>query len=212
LNITDAELRSAIKEILRQELTSGDPATRKLLTELLLSFILKDSTGAELSSYIKNLQALVDDTIKGLMRSLGDAGASPANRTGRTALFQLSAIEEHTYDLLGRFDSPAPADTFTTTPLGSNAVYTSPSRDFFYSRLGYACAMGIADQPSQTDGVYAELSLDGVNWDYQGAKATASANVGVALSQEVVARYVRFVWKNGATAQTVFRFGGRYHV
>jgi hypothetical protein len=43
------------RAILRSELTSGDAATRKLLADLLLSAILKDSTGAELSDYIKKL-------------------------------------------------------------------------------------------------------------------------------------------------------------
>jgi hypothetical protein len=42
-------------EKLREELTSGDPNTKKLLTELLLSIVLKDSGGSELSNYIKNL-------------------------------------------------------------------------------------------------------------------------------------------------------------
>jgi hypothetical protein len=40
---------------IREELTSGDSKTRKLLTEILLTAILKDSTGSELSDYIKNL-------------------------------------------------------------------------------------------------------------------------------------------------------------
>jgi hypothetical protein len=40
---------------IREELTSGDPNTKKLLTEILLIAILKDSTGSELSDYIKNL-------------------------------------------------------------------------------------------------------------------------------------------------------------
>jgi hypothetical protein len=45
----------ALKRALREELTSGDGNIRRLLTELLLSAILKDSTGAELSSYIRNI-------------------------------------------------------------------------------------------------------------------------------------------------------------
>jgi hypothetical protein len=40
---------------LREELTSGDANTRKPLTDLALSAILKDSTGAELSDYVKSL-------------------------------------------------------------------------------------------------------------------------------------------------------------
>jgi hypothetical protein len=43
------------RALLRSELTSGDAATRKRLEELLLSTILKDSAGAELSDYVKKL-------------------------------------------------------------------------------------------------------------------------------------------------------------
>jgi hypothetical protein len=49
------KLREVLAEKLREELTSGDPNVAKKLTDLLLSMILKDSTGAELSDYIKNL-------------------------------------------------------------------------------------------------------------------------------------------------------------
>ena len=32
------------------------------------------------------IKALIDDTIKGVFRSIGDAGAAPSNTTGKTAL------------------------------------------------------------------------------------------------------------------------------
>jgi hypothetical protein len=44
-----------LKRIMREELTSGDGNTRALLAQLLLSVILKDSDGGELSGYLKNL-------------------------------------------------------------------------------------------------------------------------------------------------------------
>jgi hypothetical protein len=160
----------------------------------------------------ETLKALTDDSIKGVLRSLGDAGENPANVSGYTVLYRLSMIQSYLLSINSKFGFPSDAETFTTTPLGANAVYYSPSRDFLYSRLGRAGAIGIADQPSATDGVYAQLSIDGVNWDYKGAYTTASANVGVSLLQTVYARYLRFVWVNGATAQTVFRFGGRYFI
>jgi hypothetical protein len=61
--VTRADLRKLVRDVLREELTSGDSATRKLLTEILLSIVLKDSTGAELSSYVKNLDVALS-TIK----------------------------------------------------------------------------------------------------------------------------------------------------
>jgi len=50
-----------LKRLLREELTSGDPYTVKKLSDLILSIILKDSLGNELSSYIKNLDTKLSD-------------------------------------------------------------------------------------------------------------------------------------------------------
>jgi hypothetical protein len=46
-------------------------------------------TGRDISG---DTQALIDDTVKGLMRSIGDAGASPTNSTGYTLLSHLATI------------------------------------------------------------------------------------------------------------------------
>ena len=108
--------------------------------------------------------------------------------------------------------NPGGAEIFTTTPLGANAVYYGPSRDFADSRLSTMGVMGYADQPSADNGVYIQLSHDNTNWDYRGATATLSSAGAVALAQVVAARYARAVWVNGPTAQTVFRFGGRYMI
>jgi len=108
--------------------------------------------------------------------------------------------------------NPGGAETYTTTPLGANAVYYGPSRDFANSRLSAMGVMGYADQPSADNGVYIQLSHDNTNWDYRGATATLSSAGAVALAQVVAARYARVVWVNGPTAQTTFRLGGRYMI
>jgi hypothetical protein len=108
--------------------------------------------------------------------------------------------------------NPGNAETFTTTPLGASATYYGPTRDFLYSRLTTFGVMGYADQPSASNGVYVQLSLDGSNWDYQGATTTLPAAGAVSLAQVVTARYARVVWVNGSTAQTAFRLGGRYMI
>jgi hypothetical protein len=77
------EVRKVVREILREELTSGDPVTRRLLSELVLSAVLKDSAGAELSSYLKNLDVALS-TIKSQTDKLNFDSAnrlrvSPAN-------------------------------------------------------------------------------------------------------------------------------------
>jgi len=48
-------------------------------------------TGRDISG---DTRALVDDAIKGLMRSIGDAGASPVNTTGYTMLKYLNEIQD----------------------------------------------------------------------------------------------------------------------
>ena len=159
------------------------------------------ATDAQHRLYVIDDQAL--QMLKSIYNSIGDAGPSPVNTTGLTVLRRLSDID-------GRFLFPSHAETYTTTPLGANAAYYGPSREFTYSRLAAMGVMGYADQPSATDGVYIQLSVDSANWDYRGATATLTAAGAVSLAQVVTARFARAVWVNDATAQTVFRFGGRY--
>jgi len=53
--------------------------------------MLKRAVEEALKPYLK---ALVDDTVKGVLRTFGDAGATPANITGRTLLKWLADIED----------------------------------------------------------------------------------------------------------------------
>ncbi|MEM1540988.1 MAG: hypothetical protein QXJ07_06405, partial [Candidatus Bathyarchaeia archaeon] len=162
------------------------------------------------------LEVATLDIVNKLERLRTVLGDNLTTYTSTTATYdiryELDSIRSFTGGIDSRLNQPTSAETYTTTPLGANATYYGPTRDFAASRLGYAGCIGFADQPSATDGVRAQLSIDGSNWDYVAAKATASANVGVSLPVEVRARYLRFVWTNGATAQTVFRFGGRYFI
>jgi len=59
-----------LRRVLREELTSGDAAARKPLTDLALSATLKDSAGAELSSYVKNLDTKISDFKTALLSSI----------------------------------------------------------------------------------------------------------------------------------------------
>jgi len=169
----------------------------------------EDGNLATILSYVK---ALVDDSIKGVLRSIGDAGDTPTNQTGETVLKKLEGVKGYVSGINDRLYYPSSSETFTTTPLDANTSYTSPSRNFNLSRLGKAGCIAYSDVDSATDGVKAELSIDGSNWDYVGAKTTLTGGTGVALSQEVTARYVHFVYVNGGTAQSTFRFGGRYYI
>jgi len=157
-------------------------------------------------------KALIDDTIKGILRSIGDAGTAPANTTGETVLRRLADIEIYLSDTSRSLERPRDAVTFTTTPLGANATYTSGGYDNYYGRLGFIGALAFADQASATDGFMVEQSIDGTNWDLQSGKTTVSANVGSGIKVAMVARYVRVKYINGGTAQTVFRLGGRWMI
>jgi len=162
---------------------------------------------------IRSLLAnLSDDTIKGLLRSIGDAGTTPTNETGETVLRRLAIIREWLRGIEERLARPSHAATFTTTPLGANATYTSNSFDNFYGRLGFIGALAFADQPSTTDGFMVEQSIDNSNWDLVITKKTVSANVGAYIKDPIVARYVRVKYINGGIAQTVFRLGGRFMI
>jgi len=157
-------------------------------------------------------RALTDDTIKGVLRSIGDAGTTPANATGETVLKKLADIEDNVRGTFSRLDSPANSVTFTTTPLGANATYASSSYNNYYGRLGFIGALAFADQPSATDGFMVEQSINNVNWDLQSGKTTVSANVGKGIKVAMLARFVRVKYINGGTAQTVFRLGGRFMI
>jgi hypothetical protein len=177
-----------------------------------LEIEIATESGGQVSTYVLDslgnvvpMESLTDNTVKGLLRSIGDAGVNPYTASGKTLLYLIDRWYQAFYN-------PNDAITLTTTPLGVGATYISNSYDFDTSRLGHAGVIGYADQNSAENGVVVELSINNSNWDYVGAKTTATANVGVALEQDVVARYIHFKWVNGAVAQGVFRFGGRFFI
>jgi len=147
-------------------------------------------------------RALVDDTIKGLLRSIGDAGDNPGNYSGYTVLYMLN-------QLWFRINTIAAETGFvllTTTPLGANASFTSSADDRLYRTQKTVIAHAFSDQAGT---LYIEQSPDGTNWDLS-ESVSVPANTGTALVTTVKSKYVRFRYVNGATAQTVFRFAKRY--
>lgn len=88
--------------------------------------------------------------------------------------------------------------------LGANASVATTAFDAVSLGVKRVALLTYSDVASATDGVQIQQSTDGVNWDYA-SKFTASAGAGLAASVEIIARYVRFYYLNGATAQTVWR-------
>ena len=90
------------------------------------------------------------------------------------------------------------------TPLGANGVYESPAFDALnYSRI---TLLAFSDQASAADGVQVQQSIDGEDdhWDYS-TDYTLAAGAPIAATIELVARYVRARYTNGATPQDTFR-------
>ena len=91
----------------------------------------------------------------------------------------------------------------TSTPLDANATYVSSSWDLLDVKCGYIFASAYAD----VDGVLAiEQSWDGTNWDFRDEQALTGPGTAY-LKVPIKARYVRVVYENGSTAQSVFRLG-----
>jgi len=115
----------------------------------------------------------------------------------------------YAYEPLARLDELVREVSYgleTTTPLGAGASYVGSSHDRAWRTHAYFHAMAFAD----VDGtIYIDQSHDNANWDYS-ESAGLTGGAGAKLSSRVVSRYVRIRYVNGATAQTVFRFGRRF--
>jgi len=73
----------------------------------------------ELIGLIDRLDALIDDTIKGVLRSIGDAGDSPVNTAGETALKRLSTIQIYMGNLR---DSLSPRSVYNSSTASALSV------------------------------------------------------------------------------------------
>lgn len=139
-------------------------------------------------------KALNDDTVKGLLKSIGDAGTTPTNAPGRTVLGRLLDI----YGIVGEIGFLS-LYASTSIPLAANGTYTSSTESTSYT--GRIVGTVFADVGGT---LIIEQSPDNTNWDLQDSYSV-QANVGLGFSVEKVASYARVRYVNGPTAQTVFR-------
>lgn len=85
----------AWRRILREELTSGDGNVKALLTQLLLSAVLRDSAGVELSDFIKNIDIPISKM------PLGELALMPAiYTTGRVLVFGYARYSGGTFTIV----------------------------------------------------------------------------------------------------------------
>jgi len=148
------------------------------------------------------LKALIDDTIKGVLRSMGDAGTAPSNVTGTTMLKWLSLIKAYISEVGERLSPIEEKYTVTTTPLGANASYAQAWGDYrrrLHAHLMYLCY-------SDVDGMmYSEFSHDKVTVIREDSLSyTGGSKTGNLIDTRFLARFARVRYVNGATAQTVF--------
>jgi len=148
------------------------------------------------------LRALIDDTVKGLLRSIGDAGDAPSNITGETVLRRLFDIEDHLYHLRKRTSTISEKGIVTSTPLGANASFTQGWIDYLpylYAHLMYLCY-------SDVDGtMYSEFSHNAVIVIREDSLSyTGGSKTGNLIDTRLLAQYSRVRYVNGAVAQTTF--------
>jgi len=148
------------------------------------------------------LKALIDDTIKGVLRTLGDAGAAPTNATGLTVLRWLYEIKSRLDWLARRESTFFEKGTVTTTPLGANASFAQAWQDYrvyLYAHLMYLCYSDVSGT------MYSEFSHNAVDIIRSDSLSyTGGSKTGNLIDTRILARYARVTYVNGATAQTVF--------
>jgi len=148
------------------------------------------------------LKALIDDTIKGVLRSIGDAGDTPINVTGNTLLSWVRWVNENVSDLRKRLSVIAEKGTVTVTPLGANASFVGAwgdNRLSLHARLMYLCY-------SDVDGtMYSEWSHDAVTVIREDSLSYVGGSItGNLIDTRLLAQYGRIRYVNGAVAQTKF--------
>jgi len=157
---------------------------------------------SKLDSILAQVKVLTDDTIKGVLRTLGDAGTTPANITGSTVLRRLASIEDYIQYLRRRLSYLYEKGTITTTPLGANASFTQTWQD--YERSLYAHLMHLCY--SDVDGtMYSEFSHNAVDAIREDSLSyTGGSKTGNLIDTRILSGYARVRYVNGATAQTTF--------
>lgn len=90
----------------------------------------------------------------------------------------------------------------STTPLAGDATFTGTTLDVTDAALIQVAVF--SDVASATDGLSIQFSIDGTNWDFTD-DYTVLASTGKIYSAQAAAKFLRVVYTNGSSAQSVFR-------
>jgi len=115
--------------------------------------MLKRAVEEALKPYLK---ALVDDTVKGLLRSIGDAGATPTNTTGSTVLQWLRLIQDRCYDIRTSLYARSAYATSTAATLTVTIAVEAVSEGRSHVEVGV--------RSSSAGDFYVEGSHDNATW------------------------------------------------
>jgi len=115
--------------------------------------MLKRAVEEALKPYLK---ALVDDTVKGVLRSFGDAGAAPVDIAGATLLKRLSEVERWTGTVV---DSLRPRSAYATSTAAALTVTLSVES---YAEGRSHVEVGV--RSSSAGDFYVEGSHDNARW------------------------------------------------
>jgi hypothetical protein len=93
----------------------------------------------------------------------------------------------------------------STTALAISAAFTGPTLDFGDTGRLYKTltATVFADQASATNGFAIQVSRDNTTWRVA-AQATVTASTLTTITADILYRYIRVVYTNGAVANTTF--------
>lgn len=100
---------------------------------------------------------------------------------------------------------PISRQTYTTTPLTSNASWTSAT---FASDTFTICEGSVFTDKAGV--LFIEQSSDQNNWDIS-SDYTIPVNDGKGFTEDLILPYTRVRYINGGTAQTVFRLYFNFH-
>jgi len=197
-------------------------------------FTLYDSTGAELSSYVKNLDVALstrasEATLSAIKNALASVGADEIRAT------VVDALPESPFNISKVGGTPVTGRDWSSdfAKLQNLDIALSAHRDAMLAKLDEVGKLVLIDYTTtplpanaswvsavdpgpntgrivgsvyadQAGTLYVEQSPDGANWDVVDS-FSVSAGSGLGFSVEKVCPYARVRYVNGATAQAVFR-------
>lgn len=178
---------------------SGNVLLSSIESELQTISVIDFSTAAKQDALLAELQLKADLTetqpVSLVSIPLASGASTEAKQdTGNTSL---SSIDGKIIE-----DGTIITSNSSTTPLGSNAVFTGSAFEVTkYSAINVGVYSDVA---SATNGVKVEFSPDGTNWDHSHS-TTYSAVSGIGYIFNCEYKYARVVYTNGTSAQGSFR-------